>query len=514
MESVTVNIPSKSEDHTQIDLRGLTDEELLEIIHHDKTYQIILEKLKESNPEDSSLPFNINDVFAELIQIIRRLPNDVNIYTSLSKLQKSIKKRLSEQRQQKDKKLSADKTAAEIDERNKDLFREDIEGYIKGICTLNNCIKKIKNFSPEKPDYACPNYNPDDCLTELDVVDLPVNFYNEIHWPTLFKNKMFYFNTFNEYLNRYLIQRLTGTFQYLYNTDYDDIGVFAKLITENDHPCKDINVVFQTVCRKGSRIAQEGIMFSIFHIALHSKESKKYTPPIVSREKNRNQLACGYYSRAEITSGVIFGAFHYKIDNYTGFDTLTKTKCEGILGDKSPFKKLTFDSADSKKFLLNYNDFQFHDEEIKSDLDKSNKFLIFNMFHNCIYNLFIYYLNEFILPTISNNTYSNYDIQSEKNYSDYCIGKGGFDFLISKLSDQHLYTETKLKLFTEMISPRSPVIDPLNGGKLITRLKKNRKGSKGYKGSKLRRNISIRRNQFRKKISKKNSTIKYFNNYL
>jgi hypothetical protein len=139
MESVTVNIPSKPEYQTQIDLRWLTDEELLEIIktdtrfsskiHHDKTYQIILTKLKESNPEDSSLPFNINDVFAELIQIIGRLPNNVNIYTSLSKSQKSIKKRLSEQRQQKDEKLAADKVAAETDERNKELFREDIEGY-------------------------------------------------------------------------------------------------------------------------------------------------------------------------------------------------------------------------------------------------------------------------------------------------------------------------------------------------------------------------------------------------
>ena len=325
---------------------------------------------------------------------------------------------------------------------------------------------------------------------------------------------MFYFNTFNEYLNKYIITRLPSAFQYLYNTKARDVGISVRLLTENDNPCGDINVGFQTLCRKGTRIAENGLMFSIFHIAFHSKESKKYTPPIVPKKKKRNQLACGYYSRAEITSGVIFGAFHYKIDNYTGFDTLTKTNCEGILGDKSPFKKLTFDSVASKKFLLNYNDFHFHDAEIKSYLDKSNKFLIFNMFHNCIYNLFIYYLNEFILPTISNNTYSNYDIQSEKDYSDYCIGKGGFDFLISKLSDQHLYDETKLKLFTEMISPRSHVIDPLNGGKRITRLKKSRKGSKGSKCSNLRRNISIRQNNFRKKISKKNSTIKYFNNYL
>ena len=90
------------------------------------------------------------------------------------------------------------------------------------------------------------------------------------------------------------------------------------------------------------------------------------------------------------------------------------------------------------------------------------------MFHNCIYNLFVYYLNEFILPTISNNTYQKYKIKSEKDYSDYCHAKGGFDFLITKLSDQHLYDETAVKLIIERIWPLTPTIDHLNGGKLIT----------------------------------------------
>ena len=534
MESVTVNIPSSklvalginSIGENKIDLQPLRDEQLREIIRNEERFNkkidqeeifnLIFYKLTESTHDDESLPLTINDIYAELIQMIGRLQTADKIKSSLSSSKQKIKKRISDKKKQDDEKLAEAQRKAATDQINEELSREDGDGYIKGICTLTNCIKKIKNSSPEQPDYACPNYNTDDCLTELDVDDLTVGIYNEIHWATLFKNKMFYFNMFNEYLNRYLVERLTGTFQYLYNIDYDDIGVSAKLITENDHPCEDINVVFQTLCRKGKSLSQ--YYFAIFHIALHSKESKKYTPPNTSRDiakKKRNQLACGYYSRAESTSGVRMGAFHYKIDNYTGSDTLTKTKCDGILGDKSPFKKLAFDSVASKNFLLNYNDFQFHDAEIKSDLDKFNKFLIFNMFHNCIYNLFVYYLNEFILPTISNKTYQQYNFQSSKNFDDYCIKKGGFEFLISKLSSKDISSELTIKFL---------IRSDLNGGKHITILKKSRKGSKDRKdrnstkgrkdrksskgrkdrkSSKGRRNVSIRQHNFLKKNSKK-----------
>jgi hypothetical protein len=427
----------------EIDLIGLTDEALKNKIRQDNTtlpehiVDLFLTKLKQSEVESPDLHYTINDIYKELNEITKKAQPAAKLEEILKKV-KNIKARIKKNADEKEKK---DKLQAEQNRMDRLLEVED--GYMKGICSLSNCVPRIKNLSEATPDYPCDNFKPDDCFTENDAEDLTKAIYDEIVWDKLFENKQLYFNQFNEYLNKYIIDKIPYTYQYLYNVEQKtkDLGISTKLITDLDHPCKDINSVFNLKC-KNKYTSVSGANFSIFHIALHSKESKKYTVQ-PSRRSKRHEVACGYYSRSENTSGVRIGAFHYKIDNYKIPDTLSKSNCESVLGDKSPYKKIIFNS-ETQKFSLLYDDFDYPAEAIQKELIKTNKLIYFNIFHNCIYNLFICYLNEFMLPTISIKTHREYNIRSEGDYISYCNSKGGYEFLLSKLPSTQLENESVL----------------------------------------------------------------------
>jgi len=434
---------------TEIDLIGLTDEELKNKIRQDNPIlpehivDLFLKTLKQSDAESPELHYTINDIYKELNELTKKT-QPAKLEDILKKV-RNIKARIKKNADEKERK---DKLQAEQNRMEKLLEVED--GYMKGICSLSNCVPRIKNLSEANPDYPCDNFKPDECFTENDAEDLTKAIYDEIVWDKLFENKQIYFNQFNEYLNKYIFEKIPYTYQYLYNVEKTTkgLGISTKLITDLDHPCKDINTVFNLKC-KNKYTSYSGANFSIFHIALHSKESKKYAVQ-PSRRARRHEVACGYYSRSENTSGVRIGAFHYKIDNYKIPNTLSKTNCESVLGDKSPYKKIIFD-GETQKFSLLYDEFNYPAEAIKTELIKNNKLIYFNIFHNCIYNLFICYLNEFMLPTISIKTHREYNFRSEGDYISYCNSKGGYGFLLSKLPPSQLDNESVLNRHIQQI---------------------------------------------------------------
>jgi hypothetical protein len=175
--------------------------------------------------------------------------------------------------------------------------------------------------------------------------------------------------------------------------DENKLFIIKSISKNDDHTfCNDINFSFSIRNKKNKD-------YRIFHIALHSKASK------YEIGKLRSRYICKYFEK-KITNGMVeegdgSGPFHYKIDNPN-----RKTENLGIInivglanGNVSPIDTM---KAPFKTFEANAN----------SGFDNNsagfNKPIGFDKFlsnddyalHNYIYNKFVDFWNNNILPDV------------------------------------------------------------------------------------------------------------------
>jgi putative sterol carrier protein len=178
--------------------------------------------------------------------------------------------------------------------------------------------------------------------------------------------------------------------------DEDKLFIKKSISKNDDHKfCNDINYSFSILNRNNKE-------YRIFHIALHSKASK------YEIGKQRSKYICKYFEK-KITNGIVedgdgSGPFHYKIDNPNRKDNsglinivdLTSGKVSPIDTMKAPFK--TFDDNNNCRFDNNNEEFIIPTsfDKILTDDDYA--------LHNYIYNKFVDFWNNNILPEVHVNS--------------------------------------------------------------------------------------------------------------
>jgi hypothetical protein len=178
--------------------------------------------------------------------------------------------------------------------------------------------------------------------------------------------------------------------------DEDKLFIIKSISKNDDHTfCNDINFSFSIRNKKNKE-------YRIFHIALHSKASK------YEIGKLRSRYICKYFEK-KITDGMVeegdgSGPFHYKIDNpnrktenlgIINIVGLANGKVSPIDTMKAPFKSFKADAI--SLFNNNYGEFK-----VPAGFDK---FLSNDDYalHNYIYNKFVDFWNNDILPEIHVN---------------------------------------------------------------------------------------------------------------
>jgi hypothetical protein len=257
-------------------------------------------------------------------------------------------------------------------------------------CTPIFYYKKVLNsckplYNPAKKDKNCFTDTPYD------------NFYSKINWDLLhdiIESKLIDFS--------YICgqdQQLVDMFNNCYKPQFvirgGELFIAKQSNSGNANFCKDIIVSFKVPCIRGTSSNHN---FQIFHIALHSRM------PYYNKADDINTYACGYAVKNDSTY-IDCGPFHYKIDNncldlanflnkdpnkgcYTsfGFSKIDTAIC--------PFKKFEF-NPENARFIRN------NDLFIIPDPDTATIEPECMTIHRIIYNKFIDFWNNYILPDVS-----------------------------------------------------------------------------------------------------------------
>jgi hypothetical protein len=270
-----------------------------------------------------------------------------------------------------------------------------------------NCTAHYMNQN-DKIEECAVIRNKEHCFTS----DGYEEFYSNIKWNRLVEIIGTKFKEFSAFLTREYRDE-TSEFHTLFTTvfsivdntltpprdrlnDNENLFLTESISTVNDHKfCNDINFSFSIPNKKIKE-------YRIFHIALHSKASKHEKGPL------RSKYICKYFEKPT-TNGIVedghgdtSGPFHYKIDNPNRKDNsglinivnLANSKLNPINTLKAPFKK--FEVNNNGRFNVNNEKFK-----IPISFDKILTDSEYDL-HNYIYNKFVDFWNNNILPEVSN----------------------------------------------------------------------------------------------------------------
>jgi len=262
----------------------------------------------------------------------------------------------------------------------------------------------------------CTSFNANNCVQPGTNYD---KLYNRINWSVFKQNSTQFFENFSDWLTGIFVangptvigpHNCNDLFNYCYGMPISpvigqgSVGFFKpKDITGyNGSHCDDINFVFRIPCLVGTGTHGPTDQ-QIFHIALHPKLAKNIIQHEVGQQgvTLRSRYACSF-RKAKI--GASSGAFHYKIDNIASpADKNANTCIETLSGPSNdnplPYKCLHI--ANDGTFIPYNNDPAnpasglFVDNPPQAIVDVHR-----NELHLFIYNQFIDYFNQTILPLL------------------------------------------------------------------------------------------------------------------
>lgn len=302
----------------------------------------------------------------------------------------------------------------------------------KELCKKSNCIPHM--FDDTGNAIRCDNYDINQCF---EPTSDDMKFFRVIDWDKLSNIMKDEMNNFMEHLNR-LFETDSFGFKSLVLSVYPGIiaringhELFFKvtdLVSSSNKKCNDINYSFSIECQYDNKVStltassvskskvQPTAGFRLFHIAVHSEKPKYFSinngGPIT-----RSMYTCGYFpkptSAGPPSSGTESGAFHYKIDNYGLIESqkkISKTSCDTKLDENEcPFKKFV-PSGTTGRFMSRKAE-GFENLNFQGNFDASRQINFINL-HSFIYEQFVEFWNNTILPKVFNPSSAAKKIQS------------------------------------------------------------------------------------------------------
>jgi len=291
------------------------------------------------------------------------------------------------------------------------------------LCLRSNCIPY--KFNHDNTKIHCPNYKEESCYTiDRDLL----SFYQSINWNLLRLQSDTFMNNFRNYLNKMYIQNINN-FQSLVKNVYPNIVVrmqniqpgivtpllFTKTedISANNLECNDINYSFSIECQTDDGIVKLETVppyshIRFFHIAIHSELPKCYK---IKKDISdmRSNWTCGLFEKNTSDEDPC-NRLHYKIDNYHLKSPLTPNQKKHSWGSQHcERKKLNEDECPCKKFISDYtqpgalqviNDNHFENVNFPDAFGDQKRKYDFISLHQFIYNEFVQFWNNLILPLI------------------------------------------------------------------------------------------------------------------
>jgi hypothetical protein len=304
----------------------------------------------------------------------------------------------------------------------------------KELCKKSNCIPHM--FDDTGNTIRCDNYDINQCF---EPTHDDMKFFRVIDWDKLnsiMKDEM---NNFMNHLNN-LFKTDSFGFKSLVLSVYPGIiaringnELFFKvtdLVSGNNKKCNDINYSFSIECQFDNTVpppstassvskstTQPTQGFRLFHIAVHSEKPKYFSIDNGGGPITRSMYTCGYFPKPTSTStpssGTESGAFHYKIDNYGLLESqkkINRTSCDTKLDEnKCPFKKFV-PSGTTGRFMHRKSE-SFENLNFQSNFD-INRQINFIKLHSFIYEEFVKFWNNTILPNVFNPSSAAKKIQS------------------------------------------------------------------------------------------------------
>ena len=263
----------------------------------------------------------------------------------------------------------------------------------------------IKTITENNRTITCSS-NEEACFTDT----AHTAFYDRMNWANLASIITYKLKEFNEECSA--DETIKNYVRTLFNYDHtinQPLFIITPLTkNENLTKCHDLNFSFGLACgppTKPSIKPQKPTEFRIFHIALHSRASK------YKIGKTRSQDTCGFYKR----EGTSSGPFHYKIDNNQRDLTEFTSKSLCIAAKKfsetqSPYKEFSYN--DNFRFTENDGNADVnHGFTVPAGTVVSPQCLEFNKY---MYNKFVGFWNQYILPEIYGSTSSSSSLGGRK----------------------------------------------------------------------------------------------------
>jgi hypothetical protein len=276
------------------------------------------------------------------------------------------------------------------------------------LCSLNKCIQNTFDEVNVNSQRSCKDYNPSNCFGAKDE-DMP--FYNSLDWNKLTAISDQMMNQFMEHLNRLYFSN-HSKFQDLLKSVFPNIVargaapnyLFRKvenLVNEQNRKCNDINFSFHIECQTDAGAVNDKTTHTIriFHIAIHSEKPKYFELNKPGQAITRSMYTCGFFPKSATDSGIDFGSFHYKIDNYALPKKINSSNCKSKIEEmKCPFKKMEPDNETPGK-LKNVENEIFQNLSFPVEFDSVMQENFIKM-HALIYKAFIEFWNTVIFPLV------------------------------------------------------------------------------------------------------------------